>query len=143
MTTQLALIGTWKIESAVTEDLATGQKTELFGAHPCGFLSFAPDGRMQVLLVKDGRKAPADIVATDVERIELYNGLVAYAGSYSIEGDIVSHRVDASWNQAWTGTTQLRQFKIDGKTLRITTVPAKNPITGREDISVLVWTKVE
>jgi hypothetical protein len=72
-----------------------------------------------------------------------YNGLVAYAGTYSIERDIVSHRVDASWNQAWTGTTQSRQFKIDGKTLRITTVPAKSPITGREDISVLVWTKVE
>jgi hypothetical protein len=58
--------------------------------------------------------APAGVVPTDAERIELYSGLSAYAGRYSIEGDLVSHDVDASWNQSWTGTVQVRQFRIDG-----------------------------
>jgi hypothetical protein len=136
-------IGTWKLQSYVTTDMATGQKSETFGAHPSGFLSYRPDCRMQAIVIKDGRKAPASFVPTDAERIDLFNGLRAYAGTYSIKGDIVSHHIDASWVQTWTGTTQSRHFKIDGKTLHIETLPYKNPITGR-DITVAVdWTKVE
>jgi hypothetical protein len=71
------------------------------------------------------------------------SGLIAYAGSYTIDGDKVSHHVDASWNQAWTGTTQVRQFKIEGNSLHIRTMPAKNALTGRQSSSVLIWTKVE
>jgi Lipocalin-like domain len=61
----------------------------------------------------------------------------------SIEGDRVSHHIDASWNQSWAGTTQVRQFRIDGKYLYIKTLPDKNPVTGKESTSVLVWVKVE
>ena len=34
-------------------------------------------------------------------------------------GRQVSHHVDVSWDEAWTGTTQVRQFKIEGNSLRI------------------------
>jgi hypothetical protein len=136
-------LGTWKLESYTTEDLATGQKATLLGAHPGGFLSYGADCRMNAILVKEGRTPPATFVATDAERIDLYNGFIAYAGTYRIDGDKVSHIVDASWNQSWTGTTQVRRFKIDGNTLSITTLPTKNALTGRESTSLLVWTKVE
>jgi hypothetical protein len=135
-------LGTWKLQSDVTQDVKTGQKSELFGAHPSGFISYEADCRMQVIMISDGRKVPANLVPTDAERIELYSGLEAYAGTYSIKGNIVSHHIDASWNQAWTGTTQSRQFKIDGITLHIKTLGQKNPRTGKESISELVWTKV-
>ena len=138
-----ALLGTWKLQAFTTKDLATGQKSELFGAHPSGYLSYGSDFRMYAILLEEGRKAPADLVPTDAERIDLYNGFSAYAGTYSIEGDKVSHYVDASWNQSWTGTTQVRQFRIDGKTLHIRTLPARNPVTGKACISELVWVKVE
>ncbi len=128
-------IGTWKLRSYVTTDLATGQKSETFGAHPSGFLSYGSDCRMQAIVVKEGRKAPASVVPTDAERVDLFNGLIAYAGTYSIEGDIVSHHVDASWIQARTGTTQQRHFKIDGKTLHIETVPTKSYVIGRDTTS--------
>jgi hypothetical protein len=136
-------IGTWKLQSYVSQDLATGQKTDLLGSHPSGFISYGPDCRMQAILIVDGRKAPAKLVPTDAERIQLYNGFGAYAGTYSIKGDIVSHHIDASWNQVWTGTTQARRFKIEGKTLRIETLDQKNPMTGKDDIAVLVWIKVK
>jgi hypothetical protein len=136
-------LGTWKLQSFTTEDLATGQKTDLFGAHPGGFLSYGPDGRMYAILLKEGRKAPTDFVPTDAERIDLYSGFSSYAGTYSIEGDRVSHHIDASWNQAWTGTTLVRQFRIEGKYLYITTLPEKNPVTGKESVSALVWVKVD
>jgi hypothetical protein len=137
------LLGTWRLQSFTTEDLATGQKTDLFGAHPSGYLSYGPDCRMYAILVEEERKAPADVVPTDAERVDLYSGFSSYAGTYSIEGDRVSHHVDASWNQSWTGTIQVRQFRIDGKHLYIKTLPDKNPVTGKQSISELVWVKVE
>ncbi|CAB3652405.1 hypothetical protein LMG24238_01217 [Paraburkholderia sediminicola] len=134
-------LGTWALQSNTTEDLTTGEKAELFGAHPTGFISYGPDCRMSVILIKEGRKAPT--VPTDAERVELYNGLVAYAGTYSIEGDKVSHHIDASWNQSWTGTTQMRQFRVEGKTLYLKTLPGKNALTGKMSSSVLILVKVE
>jgi len=136
-------LGTWKLESYTTEDLATGQKSTLLGLHPSGFLNYGPDCRMYAILVRDARQPPASFVPTDAERIDLYSGFIGYAGTYRIEGDKVSHQIDASWNQSWTGTTQVRRFKIDGKRLYITTMPTKNALTGKESSSVLVWNKVE
>ena len=136
-------LGTWKLESYVTEEIATGQKSTLLGAHPTGFLHYGADCRMYAILIKEGRKAAATFVPTDAERIDLYSGFVSYAGIYRIQGDKVAHEVDASWNQSWTGTTQLRRFKIDGNHLIITTLPTKNALTGKESSSVLVWIKVE
>jgi len=138
-----ALLGTWTLQSFTTEDLVTGEKTDLFGAHPCGYLNYGADKRMYAILLEENRTAPADLVPTDAERIALFNGSCAYAGTWSIEGDLVSHHVDASWNESWTGTIQLRRFRIDGKYLHITTLPARNPVTGKECISELVWVKVE
>ena len=135
--------GAWALQSNTTADLATGEKTELFGAHPSGYLSYGPDCRMSAILIKEGRKAPNSFVPTDAERVELYNGLVAYAGTYSIEDNKISHHVEASRSQSWTGTTQVRQFRIEGKTLYTNTLPAKNALTGKESSSVLIWVKVE
>jgi hypothetical protein len=136
-------LGTWALQSFATEDLETGQKTNLFGAHPTGYLSYGPDCRMYAILVKDSRKAPDALVPTDAEKIELYSGFLAYAGYYTIDGDKVTHHIDTSWNQIWTGTTQVREFRVDGNTLRIRTLPAKNALTGRQSSSALVWVKVE
>jgi hypothetical protein len=137
------LLGTWKLLSFTTEELDTGQTARFFGDHPSGYLNYCADGRMYAILLADERKAPADLVPTDAERIDLYNGLCSYAGTYRIDGDQVSHRIDVSWNQSWTGTTQVRRYRIDGNRLHITTLPAQNPLTGRECVSELVWIKVE
>jgi hypothetical protein len=137
-------IGTWKLQSYVTKDLKTGRKSELLGAHPGGFISYGPDCRVQVIMTRDGRKPPVSpVLLTDAEKIDLYDGFEAYAGTYSIKGDIVSHHIDASWNQAWTGTTQSRRFKIDANRLDIITLGGINPYTGKPSSSELIWTKVE
>jgi hypothetical protein len=135
-------LGTWKLQSFTDEEEETGLKTDPFGLHPDGYLNYGSDGRMYAILLKEGRKTPDALVPTDAERVDLYMGLIAYAGTYSIEGDRVSHKIDASWNQSWTGTTQVRQFRIDGDLLYIRTLPAKNPLTGKQSSAVLIWKKV-
>jgi hypothetical protein len=136
-------LGTWKLQSQLTEDLETHKKQAMFGAHPGGYLHYGADCRMYAILVREDRKPPAAAVATDAESVELFRGLAAYAGTYTIEGDKVSHHVDISWNQAWTGTTQVRQFRIEGKYLYIHTMPAASPLNGRRSSTELVWKRVE
>lgn len=138
-----AQIGTWALKAYTSEVLATGEKRYPLGEHPTGFLTYGPDCRMQAILLRGSRSAPAAATPTDAERIQLYDGLMAYAGAYAIDGDRVSHKIDASWNQAWTGTTLVRQFKIEGDTLTVKTMPAANPFDARDTtVGVLVWTKV-
>jgi len=98
---------------------------------------------MSAILVKESRAGPAASVATDPESIELYRGLIAYAGSYAIDGYKITQHIEASWNQAWTGTTQVSQFNIDGKSMYIRTGPSKNPMTGRQSSTVFIWARVE
>ena len=82
-------LGTWMLLSYNREDLQTGAKTDLFGPHPTGYLTYTAEGRMSSLFVRENRRAPATMIPTDAERIELYGGMLAYGGWYTIEGDIV------------------------------------------------------
>lgn len=138
-----AQLGTWALQAYTSEVVATGEKRYPLGEHPSGFLTYSSDCRMQAILLRGQRTAPVTAPPTDAERVRLYDGLMAYAGDYSIDGNTVRHKIDASWNQVWTGTTQVRQFTIEGETLTVKTMPAANPFDARETtVGVLVWTKV-
>jgi Lipocalin-like domain len=63
--------------------------------------------------------------------------MIAYEGTYTIDGDKVIHHVDISCT--YTGTDQVRFFKVEGDTLTIRTAPNKSPIDGREGVGILVW----
>lgn len=132
---ELMVVGNWKIESFVNEELATGKKTAPLGEHPKGYLIYTPQGRMVALLVHETRSPPK----VDEDRINLHKYMIAYSGRYTVEGDKVVHHVDVSWNQAWTGTDQVRFVKVEGDRLTITTAPLKDPITGAEVRGVSVW----
>jgi Dioxygenase/Lipocalin-like domain len=47
------------------------------------------------------------------------------------------------WNQSWTGTDQVRFYKLNGITLTITTARAQSPFDGEEGEFILVWKKVQ
>src|SRR5215470_15883285 len=129
------VVGNWKLVSWVTEELTTGKKEPLLGEHPKGYLIYTPQGRMMALIVHETRSPPK----VDEDRINLHKYMVAYSGRYTVEGDKVVHHVDVSWNEAFTGTDQVRFVKVEGDRLTITTAPAKNPFTGVESTGVLVW----
>jgi len=137
------LVGTWKMMSWTRELTATGEISDAFGPNPRGWINYSPSGRMMVLVVKSDRKAPAEIVPTDQERIALYGSMLSYSGTYTVDKEKVIHQIDTSWNQAWTGTAQTRFYKIDGKTLTLRGAPAKDAIDGKESVYTVVWEKVE
>jgi Lipocalin-like domain len=129
------VVGNWKLVSFVSEELATGKKTALLGEHPKGYLIYTPQGRMMAVIVHETRSPPK----VDEDRINLHKYMFAYSGRYTVEGDKVVHHADISWNESWTGTDQVRFFKLEGDSLTIKSAPQKNAMTGIDNIGVLVW----
>src|SRR5271166_3997971 len=134
---QAALLGTWKLSSyVVTAD--TGEESMPYGEHPMGFLNYSADGRMQVIGTASARAARQESASTDEDQVSLYRTMFAYAGRYSVAQDQVTHHVDISWNEAWSGTDQVRNFEVRGNTLTITS-RFTDPATGTENLYVLIW----
>ncbi len=111
------VIGFWKLVSYVVEVQATGQIEPVMGQHPTGYVNFSAEGRVMFILTGEGRK-PAK---TAEERADLLSTLVAYTGTYRIEGDRWITKVDVAWNPEWVGTEQARNFKIEGERLQVLT----------------------
>jgi hypothetical protein len=137
------LVGTWKLVSAVSEDLATGQKTNIYKGTPVGFIAYGADGRVMTIIVDSLRQKPMGATATAAEAEALFRSMAAYAGSYTINANQIIHRPDASWNETWTGTDQVRDYKFDGERLMLATAPSPNPFTGQMSVRTLTWEKVK
>jgi len=140
------LYGTWRLVSSVTTVLSTGEKYNALGKAPLGYITYGPDGRMQVIIVSDQRSKPGHAAIaemTDQERKDLLMTLTAYAGTYSFDGKTVTHHIELSWNQVWSGTDQIRDVRFDRERVVFTTRPAPNPRDGRIGTTSLVWEKVK
>src|ERR1051325_4188306 len=137
--TKERMIGTWRLVATVIEDLSTGIKTHAWGAGPVGFINYGPDGRMMVINVRAGRDKPAGAVPTAAEAAELFKSMLAYAGTYTVDGDTVTHHVDISWNEAWTGTSQVRFARFDGNRVHLSTQPNPDPVDGRMSVRTMTW----
>lgn len=138
------LYGTWKLVSFTQRIVATGETIDVFGRSPSGFLSYSRDGRMNAILVKDKRPRPADMAqATTEDKAQLFSSMYAYAGTFTVDGKTVTHHVDISWNENWTGTHQVRNVRLEGDRLYISTNPQSNGIDGKIVVGELVWEKVK
>lgn len=142
---QQAILGTWKLVSYVGEELPSGAKSDVMGAHPSGYINYGPDGRMIVIIVGSDRKKPAGAVAMPEEAEALIRSMLAYAGKYTIDSEAktVTHHIDISWDQSRTGTDHVRSYKLEGNHLTLTTQPSTDPATGKKTVRTLLWEKLK
>ncbi len=136
------LLGTWKLIAAVREEIPSGAKTDFLGADAIGYINYAPDGRMMVLNVASGRRKPAGATATPAEAEALFRSMTSYAGTYTIDGNEITHHVEVSWNETWTGTRQKRVARFDGDRVYLSTQPSPDPLTGTMSVRTMTWEKV-
>ncbi|SRR6266571_1577430 len=137
------LYGTWRLLSWTRQVVGTGESANIFGKAPQGFLSYGRDGRMSAIIVRENRSKPTDLAKlTEKEQAELFKTMVAYAGTFKVDGSRVVHNVDVSWNENFTGTAQVRNFRIDGRRLTISVDPQVG-VDGQKVTAVLTWEKVE
>jgi len=98
---------------------------------------------MMVIFANPDRKPSAIPKATEAEAAELYRTMVAYAGTYSVEGDKVAHKIDVSWNQAWNGTSQTRFIDVKDDRLTIKTSAFISPFLNKQIVATLVFERVK
>jgi hypothetical protein len=123
------LLGTWKLIAAVREEIPSGTKTDFLGSSPTGYINYAPDGRMMVLNVGNGRRKPVGANATPAEAEALFRSMTSYGGTYTIDGNEITHHVDVSWNETWTGTKQKRIARFEGNRVYLSTPPSPDPLS--------------
>lgn len=136
------LVATWRLRSHFQKTVETDQTAEPRGPHPGGLLTYTADGRFSIIAVPGDRRPPDQVLVTDDEAVRLFQGLTAYAGRYSIDGEHVTHHIEVSWNELWAKTDQRRRFVVDGDTLTIIAGPGRNPRDGLIAISTLVWDRI-
>jgi hypothetical protein len=136
------LLGTWTMLSWQKQTVATGQTADAHGLNPIGYITYCPDGRMHAIVVRRDRATPQKLPPTDAEKLRLFDSMLAYAGTYSLEEDKVVHHVDTSWNQAWTNTDLIRFYELENGLLTITGAPAADPYSGQEVVHRMDFRKV-
>ena len=105
---------------------------------------YGKDGRMLVLIVRDDRPKPASIEkATPEQQAALLLSMTAYGGTYKFDGKSIEHHIDISWNEVWTGTTQIRDIRKEGDKLIYTTRPALFVPDRKMSVVTLIWEKVK
>ena len=137
-----AIEGVWKLRKYSRRFLDTGEvRNDML---PQAYILYTPGGFMMSITVEENRAPPAGEVLTDDERVRLFKSIIsAYSGRYTVEGDTVIHDVEMSWNEAWTGTRQVRKFAVNGDELVIETTPRTAGTDTREFVNTLTWQRTE
>ena len=135
-----ALFGTWKQLSGRYIDIENGEERPGLSKAPRGYIHFSRDGRMFNVTVDSARTKPAGPKPTAAEAEALYRTLIAYTGTFFVDGNRVFFDLDVSWNKSWTGTRQERTWELQGDRLLIS-ARIVNPMTGKPAIHRLVFEK--
>jgi Lipocalin-like domain len=123
-TTAKDLVGTWTLVSVTLEQ--DGNKSDLFGPNPQGQVTFAPSGRMSLIISRPDLPKFASSnrhAGTSEENKAVVQGSIAYFGTYSVsETDkTCAIHIEGATFPNWIGTHQKRFFTISGDELKWTT----------------------
>ena len=86
------------------------------------YLIYTADGYMSAEIMDPDRQQsdpnfPLETASartlSDSDRARAYSTYLSYCGTYSVEGEIVTHHVKAELIPSWTGSDQTRHFKFD------------------------------
>ena len=116
-----ALHGRWEI-LAWEQRYDDGRVALPLGADLTGFIDYAPDGHMVCLIARKDRPrmSGGQWTSSDADKAAAYSGYFVYAGTYEVQGDVVSHHVETSLFPNWEGGVQKRRYARDGDRLDIT-----------------------
>jgi hypothetical protein len=69
--------------------------------------------------------------------------LLAYAGTYSINGNEVTHHIEISRNEAWSGTDQVHIACFDENRAHLSTKPSPDLANGSLSVRTMTWEKLK
>ena len=138
-------VGVWSLVDSVEIDAETGAISRPRGLHPTGTLVYTAGGSMCAIVTAAGRK-PLEQGAEKTDDFlqrsaALFDTVNSYAGTYTVAGSTITHKVEVASNPAWVGTEQVRQVECAGDLL---TIDATVTLAGKAETNVrLTWQRVE
>jgi Lipocalin-like domain len=135
------IVGLWKLTSNVTKFVATGEMRPISGEHPIGYQLFTKGGHMIYVQNSENRKRPASATATDAERVALFNSMVAYAGTYKLDGPKVLIHMEA--NGVPGEPDRVYAMEISGNKLTLTADRPFMNASGQQIISIRTFERAE
>jgi hypothetical protein len=120
-TLQKRLAGTWKLMSAEDKDPTTGKwKKYTFGNPPSGYFIYDATGHasIQIMTTPPVKIASPD-TPTPAEALEIFNGYIAYYGTYTVDESNISVQVEGAWDPTQVGSDQVRPYELLGDRLII------------------------
>lgn len=134
------LWGAWDLldYTRLVDDAVIGRP---LGDDPVGQLVYTEQHRVAAMLMAKARDWPGAvdfIGASDEQRGRAALGCVAYAGRFTLDGDVVSHAVTSSLYVEMVGTTLVRVVEWVGEDLLLKTVPTSTR-SGRTRHDRLLW----
>lgn len=136
-------VGTWKLVSFEFRD-DDGQVIYLYGKDPIGYIMYAEDGYMSVVIMTANRPkfATGNILrGTTEEKADAASTYLSYCGKYEILDGKVIHHVEASLFPNWVGVDQERFFEFQGDRLLLSTPPIMYN-NGQRLTAYVLWERV-
>jgi hypothetical protein len=141
------LIGIWKLISA-TAIYADGTVTpDVYGTHPVGYITYTSDGHMMVMFSRSDRSPLSQEVRSPLssemqslpaeELAQAFTTFNAYAGTYTLSGNTVTHQIKIASIPNRVGTTLVRTFTLNESRLTLVTPPVLSD--GVEAVFELLW----
>jgi len=94
-----------------------------------------------IILSEKRPKAESVAKMTDQQRIELFNTMNAFAGTYKLDGNKLTYRFELTHNEV-IDRASVREIKIEGRKLTMVNEPARATVDGKMAITTTVWEKV-
>jgi hypothetical protein len=131
------VVGTWKLVSFVDEFQDGTEPRAAFGNRPTGYVVFTAEGRVMFMVEAEGRKPPEN----DEQRAAAFRTFIAFTGRYRLEGEKFITAVDVSSNPAWVGTEQVREYRLEGDSLKVVTPWMMSPNLGKAARATVSWVR--
>lgn len=120
---QKQLVGTWRLISA--EDRASPSDPWIpytFGNPPSGYFIYDATGHasIQIMTTPPQKVAePEPDSPTPDEALAIFNGYIAYYGTYTVDPVNITVQVEGAWDPRQVGSAQARPYELKGDSLII------------------------
>lgn len=136
------LFGAWRLKSLETR-ASDGSVSYPWGKETLGYIIISPEGYFccTIMSANRWRFSSQDMKGGSVEeRANAADSYVSYSGPCEIEKDKFRVKVEVSLFPNWVGEIQERNYKIEGKTLSVSTTPTL--VNGKEQVGYLIFERV-
>lgn len=126
------LYGAWALEEWYVEN-ADGSRTAPFGTDAQGVIMYTTDGYMTAIVRTAQRSLPT-AAPDDGQKAAAYGTYFNYAGTWSVEGDAVTHRIEHALDPNLVGAVMTRAIVHEGDRMVFTGVMADGKTK-----NVIIW----